>query len=119
MTTKPTNSGAFHERGGLTNDQVVMLEGSPSQPYGASPVFDAETLPAALRHAHSTKAGTWGLIRVFEGQVRYCIEETGETSLLDAEHPGLIRPQELHHVEAVGPMRMQVEFYREEPALAA
>ena len=41
-----------------------------SAPYAASPIFDDQTLPAALRNDHRTKTGTWGLLRVLDGEVR-------------------------------------------------
>ncbi len=31
-------------------------------PYKTTPVWDHHTLPAAIRHEHSTKAGTWGVL---------------------------------------------------------
>ena len=43
---------------------------------------------------------------------------SGKTSLINAI-AGLIRPGQLHHVEPVGAMRMQVEFYDHRPAVAA
>lgn len=86
-----------------------------SVPYKSTPDFDTDSLPAALRRDHSTKAGAWGVIRVLEGCVRYVI--AGTEALLSPGIPGLIRPQELHHVEPVGPMRMRVEFYDHEPVL--
>jgi hemoglobin len=91
----------------------------PSQTaYRSSPVFDAETLPAALRRAHSTKAGVWGVIRVLEGAVRYYIED-GSTPpfVLTPEQPGLVRPEQLHHIEPLGAMRLRVDFYDHLPAL--
>lgn len=91
----------------------------PSLPYRSTPVFDSHTLPAALRRAHSTKAGAWGVIRVLEGRLRYHIDSTGETSMLDPENPGIVRPQELHHVEPIGAMKMRVDFYDHEPLLTA
>src|SRR4051812_31020618 len=45
-----------------------------SKPYRSTPVFDDQTLPQALRQAHTTKAGVWGVIRVLEGCVRYRVE---------------------------------------------
>ena len=97
----------------------ALLARSPSQPYRSTPVFDSDTLPQALRRAHSTKGGTWGLIRVLEGRVRYTIEETGEEAILDPTRVGKVRPQELHHVEPIGTMRMRVDFYDHEPAVPA
>jgi truncated hemoglobin YjbI/tellurite resistance-related uncharacterized protein len=96
----------------------AMLEEPASRPYRSTPVFDSETLPEALRLAHNTKAGTWGLIRVLEGRLLYRLEESGEEMILDPTRPGLVRPQERHHVEPLGPMRMRVDFYDHEPKLA-
>lgn len=93
----------------------AMLARPMSQPYRSTPVFDAETLPMALRRAHCTKPGTWGLIRVLEGRLRYTIEETGEETILDPIRPGKVRPQQLHHVEPIGAMRMRVDFYDHDP----
>jgi tellurite resistance-related uncharacterized protein len=85
-------------------------------PYRITPMFDETTLPAALRREHRTKEGAWGIIRVSEGRLRLCFAD-GRDQELSAERPGLIRPQETHWVEPLGPMRMQVEFYASEPAL--
>ena len=91
-----------------------------SKPYRSTPVFDAETLPAALRRAHSTKPGVWGVIRVLEGAVCYHVEDgSAPPAVLTPANPGLIHPEQLHHVEPVGAMRMQVEFYDHRPAMAA
>ena len=43
-----------------------------AEPYRRTPVFDENTLPAGLRREHRTKPGVWGIIRVFEGRLRYC-----------------------------------------------
>ena len=100
----------------LPKDQAGEAR-SASKPYASSPVFDEASLPAALRKAHTTKAGVWGVIRVLEGCVRYRIESQERDVVLSPGTPGLVRPQEPHHVEPVGPMRMQVEFYDHPPAL--
>lgn len=100
--------------------EPVAAGEAASKPYRSTPVFDAETLPAALRRAHTTKAGVWGVIRVLEGAVCYHIEDGSvPPALLTPATPGLIHPGQLHHVEPVGAMRMQVEFYDHRPALAA
>lgn len=92
-------------------------EPEPSKPYRATPVFTQDTLPPALRSAHSTKAGVWGVIRVLEGQLRYRIETDDEDQLLTPGVVGLVKPQERHHVEPIGQIRMQVEFYDHQPRL--
>lgn len=80
-------------------------------PYKSTPVFDENTLPAGLRKEHRTKAGAWGVIRVLEGRVRYQVLEPVSETILDADHPGLVLPDQPHFVEPLGAMRMQVEFY--------
>ena len=82
-------------------------------------VFDETTLPAALRREHRTKAGAWGVMRVLEGALRLVRDDgpgaDGDGTILTPDRPGLIRPQQSHHVEPIGPMRMQVDFYDQPP----
>ena len=81
------------------------------RPYRSTPVFDQDTLPAALRARHTTKAGVWGVIRVIEGQLQLTWLDPPSVLLLDALTPGLILPQQPHYVTPVGAMKMQVDFY--------
>lgn len=87
------------------------------QPYRVTRVFDEDSLPDALRKRHSTKAGAWGLIRVLDGRLRFVTIEPPAENILDPGHPGLIAPEQIHFVEPLGPIRMQVEFYDSPPAL--
>lgn len=89
-----------------------------SVPYKVTAVWTEETLPPAIRSAHSTKAGTWGLLKVLEGEVRLVWEDGSGSELVCPGQPGLIAPERLHHVEPLGAARMQVEFYRERPPLS-
>lgn len=84
---------------------------SASEPYKITPVFDQDSLPAGLRKEHRTKAGVWGVIRVLEGRLRYQVIEPVSETILDADHPGLVLPDQPHFVEPLGRMRMQIEFY--------
>lgn len=88
----------------------------PQAPYRSTPVFEAATLPAALRAEHSLKAGTWGLIQVLEGEVRLTYRDPHMTTVLSPGKPGRIGPQQVHFVEPLGPMKMRVDFYNEPPA---
>jgi hemoglobin len=81
--------------------------------YGRSPDFFSDNLPAKLQSAHSTKAGTWGLLHVLEGVVHFHLESphhgekivrAGETVVIESQVP--------HRVEFLEPGRMFVEFYR-------
>ncbi len=86
-----------------------------NSPYASSPVFDQITLPDALRNEHRTKDGTWGLLRVLEGEVLLVFKDSEGPLRVTVDRPAKIPPQAPHHVEIVGPMRMRVEFYREPP----
>lgn len=86
-------------------------------PYGASPIFDEQSLPVALRNDHRTKAGTWGLLRVLDGEVRLIFTDPPSQHLVTPDRPAIIPPQAPHHVVPLGRMTMQVEFYRERPFL--
>lgn len=80
--------------------------------YSRSPKFDYETLPAALRRQHSTKAGTWALIDVLEGSLIYRIYEPPSETIIEPGTRGIVRREQLHEVEpARTPLRMDVEFY--------
>ena len=87
----------------------------PTEPYKITPVFDEATLPDAIRNAHNTKAGVWGLLRVLEGEVRLVFHDPAREVRVTPDRPAPIPPEAVHHVELDGPMRMQVEFYREPP----
>jgi len=85
-------------------------------PYRSTPVFDENSLPAALRGEHSTKAGVWGVIRVLEGRMRLDYADPPSTRLMEAGEAALCLPQQAHSVAPLGPMRMRVDFYDRDPA---
>jgi tellurite resistance-related uncharacterized protein len=85
------------------------------QPYRSTPIFDQDTLPAALRTRHDTKAGVWGVIRVLEGRLQLtCLNPLSE-SVLTSDNPGVVMPQQPHFVTPLGAMRMQIDFYDQAP----
>lgn len=87
--------------------------------YRSTPVFDEISLPAALRADHRTKAGTWGVITILEGEVRLTYAEPLEQRVLAPGRPGLVRPEQTHFVTPMGAMRMRVDFHDSEPDMAA
>lgn len=87
----------------------------PTAPYKTTPVFTEETLPSGLKSEHRTKQGVWGLLRVLEGEVRLVFAGSAQRIYVTPSTPAVIPPQATHHVETDGPMRMQVEFYLEQP----
>jgi tellurite resistance-related uncharacterized protein len=96
----------------------VPLASPPAAvPYKRTSVFDENTLPAGLRREHRTKPGVWGVIRVLEGRLRYRVLDPASEMVLMPGRPGLVLPDQLHRVEPLGPVRMQVEFYDQRPDL--
>ncbi|MFI4949708.1 MAG: DUF1971 domain-containing protein [Caulobacterales bacterium] len=89
------------------------------RPYKRTAVFTEETVPAALRRAHATKAGAWGLIHVVDGRLAYRIADPrrprSERILTPQDEPGVVEPTILHEVEPLGPVRFFVEFHHREP----
>ena len=94
-------------------DGPVMI-GAP-EPYRSTPIFDETTLPAGLRREHRTKVGVWGVIRVLEGRLRYRVLDPVSETILDADHPGIVIPDQPHLVEPIGSVRLRVDFYDQEP----
>lgn len=90
---------------------------APPAPYRCTPVFDETSLPEALRGEHRTKAGTWGVIRILEGALRYTIIDPPSVQILTPNNPGLVAPQQTHFVTPLGRVRCQVEFYRAQPVI--
>ncbi|OSZ63223.1 hypothetical protein CAP39_14250 [Sphingomonas sp. IBVSS1] len=84
-------------------------------PYRITPVFTEQTLPAALRRCHDTKAGVWGMILVLSGELLLTRLDPPAEERLHPGRPGIIAPQEPHFVTPLGPMTMQVEFYHSQP----
>ncbi|WP_082103167.1 DUF1971 domain-containing protein [Sphingomonas sp. Ag1] len=103
----------------MASDQPVapathLPEGLES--YSRTVSFTEETLPAGLRKDHTTKAGSWGLICVEQGVLRYRVTDPRrlptERDLTPETGPGVVEPTILHHVEPIGLVRFHVEFLR-------
>jgi tellurite resistance-related uncharacterized protein len=75
--------------------------------------FDAQTLPAGLRSEHRLKEGTWGLLELTEGALRFVWDdEEGGADELRAPARLAVPPQVLHHVEGDGPFALTIAFHR-------
>lgn len=88
---------------------------SALEPYKSTPIFDENTLPAGLRKEHRTKDGVWSVIRLLEGRLRYRVLDPVSETILDQQHFGLVLPDQPHLVEPLGAMRMQIDFYHQDP----
>jgi len=83
--------------------------------YGESPVFTPENLPEKLKKAHTTKAGTWGLLRVHTGIVQFFVDaEPYAQAIVTAGKTVVIEPEVPHHVEFALAGSFQIEFHRAE-----
>jgi tellurite resistance-related uncharacterized protein len=84
--------------------------------YKRTPTFTEASVPAGLLKDHSTKDGTWGLIHVEEGSLRYVVTDprrSGAEGILTPDSaPGIVEPTILHYVEPLGVVRFYVEFLR-------
>lgn len=84
-------------------------------PYRSTPAFTDDTLPAALRRAHCTKAGVWGQLHVLAGMVAYVVEATQQRQVLHAGDCVVIEPQQMHHVETSADIQMRIDFFDCDP----
>ena len=82
------------------------------QPYHRTVTFTEDSIPKGLLHEHKTKPGTWGVIHVLSGTLRYIPVGTGETVLLTATRPGIIEPDTAHLVAPEGAVSFFVEFWK-------
>lgn len=88
--------------------------------YARSPDFTPETLPARLQSAHTTKAGTWALLHVLEGEVLYQLEPPHQGERVAAAGQTIvIEAGVAHHVSFTAPGRIFVEFYRKKHPAAS
>lgn len=85
------------------------------EPYRRTPDFTESTVPAGLLADHTTKDGTWALIHVAEGLLRYRVTDPRRAPLdlvlSPGQAPGVIEPTIRHHVEPLGTVRFHVEFW--------
>jgi len=95
--------------------QCAMPNSLPDnvEKYGESPLFNEETVPAKLRSSHSTKSGVWGKVCVSEGTLKFVIvDDTADPQILSSNQHGIIKPEQAHFVEVIGPVQFKLEFYR-------
>jgi tellurite resistance-related uncharacterized protein len=73
--------------------------------------WDAESMPAALRHAHRVAAGRWGLLEVERGEVRFQADTSPPIDVIVTPgRPQPIPPELDHLVEPGEDARFHVTF---------
>ena len=99
-----TGGGPIASRGGLPPGSVAYRTIGP---------FDGHTLPAGLRAEHRLKEGTWGLLELSAGSLRFVWDdEKGGVDKLVAPTTLVVPPQIPHHVESDGPFTLTIAFHR-------
>lgn len=85
-----------------------------SQVPGKGKFFTKTSVPKGLLKQHTTKKGTWGVIRVSAGKLEYQINEPDVTSFeLCTGVLGIIEPTVLHQVKPLtDDLEFVVEFHR-------
>jgi tellurite resistance-related uncharacterized protein len=83
------------------------------EPYHATAIFDANTVPAGLLGDHQTKAGVWGRLEVLSGALALVfVEPLDERVRVAAGEWAAIPPELRHHVELEGDVQFRVQFCR-------
>ena len=83
---------------------------------GASPEFDAATLPDKLRREHRLAAGNHGRLVVLAGSMQF-VDLTAGAEVrepLAAGQSRVIPPEQPHRVELGPGARFRIDFYRTE-----
>ena len=89
-------------------DRIQIPSGVREQ--SRTETFTQDTLPAALRRDHRTRAGMWARIVVESGRVEFHVR--GRVHVLGPGDVGIAEPEVPHHVVPLGEMRLHVEFLR-------
>ncbi|THK35932.1 DUF1971 domain-containing protein [Ensifer sp. MPMI2T] len=110
-------SRAIHAAAPKALSKQPTDENAPCSPYRITSAFDEASLPRALLQSHTLKPGTWGVIRVHEGAVKYRADGTTQAILLDRNRPGVVPPEVPHRLELTGPVNLQIEFYDRNPGI--
>ncbi|MFA6238049.1 MAG: DUF1971 domain-containing protein [Bacteriovorax sp.] len=81
--------------------------------YKKTKIFTEEIIPDGLLKNHQTLPEVWGKIVILKGRLEYVIQsEPIEIVSLDDKKFGVVEPQILHHVRALGPVEFYVEFFK-------
>ena len=101
---------------GLTTARPIARRGDlplGSVAYRTIGPFGAQTLPTGLRAEHRLKEGTWGVLELSEGSLRFVWDdERGGADELAAPARFIVPPQVPHHVEGEGPFALTIAFHR-------
>lgn len=80
---------------------------------GQSGVFKSGSVPDAILNWHTTKAGVWGKIVIYQGSAIYeILTDPVEKIELDQTVCGLIEPEQPHRLTPAENTEFQILFYK-------
>ena len=85
-------------------------------PSGGTPIFTEESAPDALRLEHKLAEGTWGVLHVLGGKIRFVDLRTSQGNDISAPDQVTIQPGVPHRVEIEGPVEFRIDFFQEPQA---
>lgn len=98
-----TGGGPIASRGELPQSSVAYRTIGP---------FGAQSLPTGLRAEHRLKEGTWSVIDVSKGSLRFVWDdEQGGAEEIVGPARLVVPPQVPHHVEGEGPFALTIAFH--------
>lgn len=94
-------------------------DGEPRIPTFMSPtdrteLFSERTVPADLMKENTTDNGTWALLRVHTGSLKFCFSETDETCIytISPNVPRVIVANQPFFIMVENPVSFHLEYYR-------
>ena len=82
-------------------------------PSGGTPIFTEESVPDAPQREHKLAEGTWGVLRVIGGKIRFVDLESFQEKIISAPDQVTILPGAPHQVAIEGPVQFRIDFFRE------
>jgi len=83
------------------------------EPNGKTPLFTTETVPDKILNHHDLQAGTWGLLTVEAGTVRFFRQGDEEPlAVIPSGENFVIVPEEVHYVRLSEDASFFVTFYK-------
>lgn len=79
----------------------------------SSPLWDERTMPRGLLRSHRLSVGTWGVLKVHEGDLGFSVLGDAPLSMvLHRDSPDwAIPPEVAHEVRPLGPVRFSIDFF--------
>ena len=76
-------------------------------------IFTEETIPDSLRKNHCLNKGTWGLLNVKSGALKYFLQEVGIAIEVKQGQSAIIQPEALHHIIPDRRVTFDISFYKQ------